>query len=118
MITIRGATTVEKDNAEEVVAGTRELLKNMIEANKLDLNHIIAIFFTSTQDLTSAYPAKAARDLGITQASLMCMQEMHVVNSLVKCIRVCVFYDGEIILDGIRHVYLRNALSLRPDLTK
>ena len=118
MITIRGATTIERDKAEELLAGTTDLLNNIIHANKLELEKIIAIFFTCTQDITSAYPAKAARDMGITHASLMCMQEMHVTQSMAKCIRVCIFYEGELLKDNIKHIYLRNALSLRPDLTK
>jgi len=118
MVTIRGATTIDRDNAEEMLSGTTELLRNIIHANKLELENIIAIFFTCTQDITSAYPAKAARDMGITHASLMCMQEMHVAHSLGKCIRVCIFYEGELSKESIKHIYLRNALSLRPDLTK
>jgi chorismate mutase len=118
MVSIRGATTIDTDNSEDLLSATSELLKGIILANKLDLNNIISIFFTCTQDLTSAYPAKAARDLGITQCSLMCMQEMNVENSLAKCIRVCIFYDDDSLKESVKHVYLNNAVSLRPDLAK
>lgn len=118
MVSIRGATTIENDTVEELLLGTSILLRNIIQENILDLSKINAIFFTCTQDLTSAYPAKAARELGITHASLMCMQEMHVENSLPKCIRVCIFYDDDHLKDNIKHVYLNSALNLRPDLSK
>ncbi|OGO78758.1 MAG: chorismate mutase [Clostridiales bacterium GWB2_37_7] len=118
MVSIRGATTIDRDIPEELLSGTTELLKDIITVNKLDLNKINAIFFTCTQDLISAYPAKAARDMGITQSSLMCLQEMYVENSLAKCIRVCIFYDDDHISDHVKHVYLKNALFLRPDLSK
>ncbi|MDF2839344.1 MAG: aroH [Clostridia bacterium] len=118
MISIRGATTIENDHNEELLSATKVLLEDIIQSNNLDLNRIIAIFFTCTKDLTSAYPAKAARDLGITQASLMCMQEMYVEDSLAKCIRVCIFYNDEDMKDKIKNVYLNNALCLRPDLLK
>jgi chorismate mutase len=118
MYSIRGATTIKHDNQEELWFATSELLKNIIEANKLELDKITAIFFTCTKDICSAYPAKAARDLGITKASLMCMQEMYVENSLERCIRVCIFYDGDGLSADVKHIYLNNAIVLRPDLIK
>lgn len=118
MISIRGAITVEHDIAEELLNATSELLDTIISSNKLDIKHITSIFFTCTKDLTSVYPAKAARELGITNAALMCMQEMYVENSLKNCIRVCVFYDDDNIEREIKHIYLKNAQGLRPDLMK
>jgi monofunctional chorismate mutase len=118
MVSIRGATTIENDTAQELLSGASELLLEIINANNLKIDNIIAIFFTCTRDLTSTYPAKAARDIGITHASLMCLQEMHVVNSLEKCIRICIFYEDNITIDEIKHVYMNSATSLRPDLVK
>lgn len=117
MVGIRGATTIEKDTEEEIVKYTIELLKEIINANSLDSEMITAMFFSCTKDIVSAYPAKAARHMGFTGVPLMCFQEMHVEGSLRKCIRVCVFYSGEIKKKDVKHVYLREARNLRPDLT-
>lgn len=118
MQNIRGAITVKNNNSAEILEATMELLQEIIKANNLNIDKITAIFFSCTKDLTIAYPAKAARDMGITHAALMCLQEMHVENSLPKCIRVCFFYDKDGTQDEIRHIYLREAASLRPDLLK
>jgi chorismate mutase len=116
VIGIRGATTVENDNEEELMRNTIDLLKEIIDINSLDNRKITAIFFSCTRDITAAYPAKAARHMGFTDVPLMCFQEMYVENSLQKCIRLCIFYDGELSKSDIRHVYLNNARQLRPDL--
>lgn len=116
MIGIRGATTIVQDNEEEVIRGTIELLKEILKANSLDKDKLTAIFFTCTRDIVSAYPAKAARHIGFTDIPLMCFQEMLVEGSLGKCIRVCVFYDGDISKKDVRHIYLNEAMKLRPDL--
>lgn len=116
MVGIRGATTIEKDNEEELLKGTMELIREITAANSLDKDKVTAIFFSCTRDITAAYPAKAARHMGFTDVPLMCFQEMHVEGSLQKCIRLCVFYDGEIHKKDVRHIYLRGAAQLRPDL--
>ncbi|MDF2520783.1 MAG: aroH [Clostridia bacterium] len=116
MIAIRGATTINADTVEEITTNTKLLLQNIISENKLDIKHIIAIFFTCTRDIKAAYPAKAARELGITQASLMCMQEMYVEGSLEKCIRLSLLYDKSLEQGTARHIYLNDAVNLRPDL--
>lgn len=116
MISIRGATTVDRDEPELIIENTKLLLQSIIAANSLQIDLIIAIFFTCTQDLQSAYPAKGARDMGITHASLMCLQEMYVPGSLPKCIRICVFYNQEGNQTDVKHVYLNDAVVLRQDL--
>ena len=116
MIGIRGATTIERDNEEEIIKNTIDLLKEMISSNNLVNEKVTAIFFSSTKDLSAAYPAKAARHMGLIDVPLMCSQEMHVEGSLQKCIRVCLFYDGEISKKNVRHIYLNDAKQLRPDL--
>jgi chorismate mutase len=118
MISIRGATTIQNDLEEEIIAGTKELLQETIKANKLDINQITAIIFTCTKDITSAYPAKAARELGIINSALMCVQEMHVEKSLMMCIRICIFYNNDSLTEKIQHIFLRKAIVLRPDLIK
>lgn len=118
MICIRGATTIQNDKEEEIIASTKELLQEIIKANKLDINQITAIIFTCTNDITSTYPAKAARELGIVNSALMCVQEMHVENSLMMCIRICIFYNNDDLAEKIQHTFLRKAIILRPDLNK
>jgi chorismate mutase len=116
MIGIRGATTIEIDDEKEIMKNTIDLLKEIISANDLSNDKVTAVFFSSTKDISAAYPAKAARHMGFTDVPLMCFQEMHVEGSLQKCIRLCVFYDGEMAKKDLRHIYLNNAKQLRPDI--
>ncbi|WDC83818.1 chorismate mutase [Caloramator sp. mosi_1] len=95
MFAIRGATTVEKDERDQIIDETEILLKEMILRNNISIEDIISIIFTATRDLKSAYPAEAARNLGIKYAGLLCFQEMYVENSLEKCIRVLMYVNGE-----------------------
>ncbi len=112
---IRGATTIDVDNPDHILDSVIELLNEIMLKNNLSRNKIIAIFFSSTKDITTEYPAKAARLMGFNDISLMCFQEMDVKDSLKYCIRLSVFYD-DILLDKVTHIYLRNAVCLRPDL--
>lgn len=116
MIGIRGATTIENNNDKEISENTIVLIEEIINSNSLNKDKITALFFSCTEDITASYPAKAVRQMGLNEIPLMCFQEMHVENSLPKCIRVCVFYDGEISKKNVRHIYLNNAKQLRPDL--
>lgn len=116
MIGIRGATTINSNYAEEIIANTVALMEEIIYSNSLERDKIVAIFFSCTKDITAAYPAKAARQMGFTDIPLMCFQEMYVENSLQKCIRLCVFYNKEIDKTNVRHIYLNDAKQLRPDL--
>ena len=84
LISIRGAITAKNNTSEEILGITENLLKEIIKANNINTDDIISIIFTATKDLDAAYPAVAARKIGITNASLMCMQEMYVVGSLEK----------------------------------
>jgi len=118
MIAIRGAITVEEDTKEAILEGTALMLKSIIEENNLKDDEIISIFFSATKDLTQIYPAVAARDLGITCASLLCVQEMYVVESLQKCLRILMHVEKNLLQKDIKHVYLKDAKILRPDLTK
>lgn len=112
---IRGAIDVDIDEPQAICSATKTLLKKIVEANNIKPNNIINIFFTATKDLKSAYPAKAARDMGWTMVPMMCLQEMEVIGSLPRCIRVLLQVEG---LSGqeIKHVYLGEAKQLRPDL--
>jgi chorismate mutase len=113
---IRGATTVDEDNPEEILQVTRELLQQMLAANTIEPHQIASILFTATRDLTSVFPAQAARELGWTKTPLICAQEMEVPGALPKCIRVLMLVNTDLPQDDIKHVYLRGAKVLRPDL--
>jgi chorismate mutase len=114
---IRGATTVERDEAELVLEATRELLEEMLKANDIsDFEPIAAIFFTTTPDLCSTFPAEAARRLGMTMVPLICNQEIPVPNRLGKAVRVMLQLNTQKSQAEMKHIYLREAKSLRPDL--
>jgi chorismate mutase len=115
---IRGATSVDVNDAEPIIAATRELLERIVAANGLATEDVASVIFTATSDLDAAYPARAAREMGWVHVPLLCMQEMAVVGSLPRCIRVLVLWNTDRPAGQIRHVYLRRACALRPDLVK
>lgn len=115
MISIRGAITVINDTKEEVLGATEALLNNIILNNDVQINDIISIIFTCTKDISSVYPAVAARELGIVNAGLICVNEMNVLNSLNKCIRVLFFVNKDISQIEVKHIYMGEARILRPD---
>ncbi len=114
---IRGATTVERDEPELILEATRELLQEMLTANGIgDFGFIASIFFTTTPDLTSTFPAEAARELGMTSVPLICNSEIAVPNRTPRAIRVMLQLNTRKSQAEIKHVYLREAKALRPDL--
>lgn len=115
-VTIRGATNIYVDEKKQILKDTEELLKSIIINNNLDINNIISIFFTATDDITKVYPAVAARKLGINKAGLMCLNEMYVEGSMENCLRVMIFYNGNINQMDVKHIYLKDTIKLRPDL--
>jgi chorismate mutase len=116
---IRGAITIEKDGADEVLSAARELLEAICSTNTgLRTEDIASTLFTVTDDIRSVYPARAARDLGWTDVPLMCAQEIPVEGSLPLCIRVLVLWNTDLAQNAVRPVYLREAVRLRPDLSR
>jgi chorismate mutase len=113
---IRGATTVETNTAAAILAATRELLCQMAAANGLAAEDIASVLFTATHDLTAAFPAQAARELGWQHVPLLDAQEIPVPGSLPRCVRVLLHWNTERSQSEVRHVYLRGAALLRPDL--
>ncbi len=116
MICIRAAITVDENTEEEIILRTKEMIKEIELSNDLDRNKVISMIFSATKDLNSVAPSKAARKMGYTNAGLMNYNEIDVVGSLNKCIRVLVFYDVDLDQSCVNHVYLREASKLRPDL--
>ena len=114
---VRGATTVENNTAEEIHNATVELLKKMTEENSISPDDIVNVIFTLTHDLNAGFPAKSARtDLHWNDVPMICTQEIPVPDSLQKCIRVLITFNTTKPREEIKHIYLREARSLRPDL--
>lgn len=114
---IRGAITVAEDRPELILAATRELLEAILHANAgMTPEDIASAFFTVTPDLSSTFPAQAAREMGWSQVPMMCAREIPVPGSLPRVIRVMVHWNTERAQSEIVHVYLREAVKLRPDL--
>jgi len=118
MVSVRGAIVIEENTKESILNGTREVLEKMINVNEIEIESIISIIFSATRDLTASYPAPVARELGIFDASLLCVQEMYVENSMAMCIRILMNVNKECCQKDIKHVYLNGAQNLRPDLNQ
>ena len=112
---VRGAITVEQDSAEAIHDGTSELLREVLGRNALTADDLVSIIFTATPDLTSEFPAVAAREMGLSGVPLLCAREIPVDGAMPLCVRVMLHCYCPADRD-IRHVYLRNARQLRTDL--
>lgn len=112
---LRGAITADRNESEEILAATRELMQALMERNALSPKDIVSCIFTVTEDLDAEFPAVAARALGFEHVPLMCAREIPVPGSLPKVIRVLIHYYPP---DGTEptHVYMRGASTLRSDL--
>ncbi len=115
---VRGATTVESNSNEAILEATRELLRVMIDSNGIIEDDVASVLFTATPELDDTFPAKAARMLGWTRTALMGFQEADVKHGLPMCIRVLIHWNTDKTIDEIRHVFLRKAVNLRPDLVE
>jgi chorismate mutase len=113
---IRGATTVAADQPALIREAVTELLEAVLDDNDLTPMDIISAVFTATPDLTSEFPAHAARLFGWTDIPLLCAQELPVVGALPRCLRVMVHAETRLARHEVRHVYLRDAILLRADL--
>jgi len=111
---IRGATTVEANEREEILKATRELLDVIVRLNGLRPEDIACAWFTVTPDLNAEFPAFAARELGWTEVPLMCGQEIAVPGALAGCIRVLIDWNTAKSQHEVRHAFLRRAKELRP----
>jgi len=113
---LRGATTCDADDPAEIADRTVELLEAMFARNGVDHDDLISILFTTTHDLTSAFPAAGARTIGLGDVPLLCAQEIPVPGSMARCVRVLAHLETERSRSELHHVYLRDAASLRDDL--
>jgi chorismate mutase len=111
---IRGAVTVPANDRKNILAATTKLLREIVEANKIEIGDIAAIFFTTTPDLDAEFPAAATRDLGWpSNLALLCGHEMNVPNALPHCLRVLMLVNTEEEPEKIRHIYLGEAKRLK-----
>jgi chorismate mutase len=111
---IRGATTVTENTSQNILDETKNLLTKLIEENQLIIDDIASIFFSVTSDLNAEFPAKAAREMGLEHTPLLCMTEIPVPNSLAKCIRILIHMNTTKNIHELKHIYLKNATTLRP----
>jgi chorismate mutase len=116
LVALRGATTVEKDAVEAVMERTGELLSTLLERNGVEHDQLVSIIFTSTRDLRSAFPALAARELGLGDVPLLCAGELDVIGGNPNTIRVLLHCYSTRPRASLRHVYLHDAKHLRDDL--
>lgn len=116
---IRGATTVTIDEPGQILRATQELIGAIVVSNPgLKTDEVGSVIFSVTEDLVSAFPAQAVREIGWDQVPMMCAREIPVKGSLPLCIRVLIHWNTEITQSEIKHIYLGNAITLRPDLVK
>jgi chorismate mutase len=113
---LRGATTVDADQPEQITERTVALLEEMFERNGVDHDDLISIWFTVTEDLTSAFPAAGARTVGLGDVPLLCAREIPVPGSTPRCIRVLAHLTTDRARDQLHHVYLEGAVGIRDDL--
>ena len=113
---IRGATTVERNTREAILEATGELLSLMVKLNDVQHDDVASILFSTTHDLTADFPAVAARELGWTDVALLCTHEMNVPGALPMCLRILLHVNTDRSAQEVRHIYLRGARVLRPDL--
>lgn len=113
---VRGATTVEANSVEAILEASRELLTAMIRANEIDTDSVASAFFTTTPDLNAEFPAVAARNMGWTHVALLCGHEMNKPGALPMCLRILLHVNTNKPTKDVKHVYLRGARVLRPDI--
>jgi chorismate mutase len=113
---VRGATIAESNSAEAILSATTELLEKLIEANGIEEDQVASVIFSLTQDLTTVFPAQAARQMGWHRVALLGCQEANIEGGMERCVRILIHWNTTKPLNEIRHVYLRDSVRLRPDL--
>ncbi len=115
---VRGAVQVDVDEREHLLAATAELVTAVMEANDLDAEDLVQVLFTATPDLTSEFPAVAARAAGLGAVPLMCAVEIAVPGSMPRVVRLMALVSTTRSREEVRHVYLRGAAALRRDIAQ
>lgn len=107
---------MDEDTAEQVKERVTALLNELFDRNSISPDQLVSILFTATDDLHCAFPAAAARTIGLGDVPMLCARELEIVGSTPRCIRVMVHLDTFKGRDELRHVYLEGASNLRDDL--
>lgn len=116
---IRGATTIVKNTEQEILEVTHELVAQVIAANQIDPNDVAHVLITVTEDIDAAFPAKVLREFeGWSFVPVVCAREIPVPGSLPHCIRLLLTVNTDVKQEEIHHIYLRDAVKLRPDLVE
>ena len=115
---IRGATQAASNSAEAIGAATQELLFEILKANKISSADVISVIFTVSPDLSAAFPAGSAREVGFTDVPLICAVEINVPGALERTIRVMAHVETTLSKSEISHIYLGAAKSLRRDIAQ
>ena len=115
---VRGATTADANTRDDILTATRQLLALMIRINGIEPEQVASAIFSLTRDLDAEFPALAARQLGWLDVPLLCTYEVDVPGSLRRCVRVLIHWNTEKPQHEIRHVYVKDAERLRPDISK
>ena len=113
---VRGATSVEENSREAILRGTRQLLALMIRRNGVTSQDVGSIIFSVTDDLNREYPALAARQLGWFDVPLLCTNEIPVPGGMPLCVRILINWNTDKSQKDIVHIYIKDAIQLRPDL--
>jgi len=113
---LRGATTCDADDPVLIGQRTVELLEELFRRNDVRHDDLISIWFTTTEDLISAFPATGARTIGLGDVPLLCAREIPVPGSMPRCIRVLIHLATHRARHELHHVYLERAATLRDDL--
>ena len=113
---VRGAIQVDEDDRQQVLDATTELLQTVLDRNGLSQEDLISVLFTATPDLTSEFPAYAARQMGLVDVPLLCASEIAVAGAIPRVLRVLAHVETDLPRSAVHHAFLRGAAALRRDL--
>ncbi|MDQ4055091.1 MAG: chorismate mutase [Actinomycetota bacterium] len=115
---VRGATQLDVDERDHMLARVAEMVLDVMSANGLEVDDFISVIFTATDDLVSEFPAYAARRLGFGEIPLICARELEIEGSMPRVVRMMAHVETDLPRADITHVYLHGAAALRKDLTR
>ena len=115
---VRGAVQISGNDRDEILAGTTELVTEVMSRNELSTDDVISVLFTATPDLTAEFPALAARKLGFQEVPLLCASELDVPAAMPRVVRLMMHIETSKPRSALQHVYLRGATALRLDIAQ
>jgi chorismate mutase len=115
---VRGAVQVVGNDRDDILAGTAELVTEVMSRNELSTDDVISVVFTATPDLTAEFPALAARKLGFQEVPLLCAAEIDVPDAMPRVVRLMMHIETSKPRSALQHVYLRGAVALRLDIAQ